>query len=333
IQSITHNQQQTIGATLTPVAADLTNARLIPGVVGLLASGHFVAPDYMVHPGEYIPTVASRTGIPAQQGINTLHFSLSLPSGPMPAEGWPVILWAMGSGGSRMSTFLELVSIQAYYGFALIWIDNVGHAFGPLSTWIVTMTDGSTVTFPAPGRGIDQNGDGIYAVTEGNAASAPHKLRFVSDAAIQMSSDLLSVIRMIQGGVDVEGDGIIDLDASRIYLAGQSLGTLTGMPVAAYTDAIRASEFIVPFSASAEQVRLSLGNRPNQARRLGSRTPSLLNSAYGLTSLGGVTLASPFFNENIPLRDQAPLVDTIPGAHDIRGYYDRLRWQMQCAEP
>ena len=66
---------------------------------------------------------------------------------------------------------------------------------------------------------------------------------------------------------------------------------------------------------------------------MGSRTPSLLNSAYGLTSLGGVTLASPFFNENIPLRDQAPLVDTIPGAHEIRGYFDRLRWRMQCAEP
>ena len=152
-------------------------------------------------------------------------------------------------------------------------------------------------------------------------------LHFFADSTIQFSIDLLSVIRMIQGGVDVEGDGIIDLDASRIYLAGQSLGTLTGMPVAAYTDAIRASEFIVPFSAEVEFRRLSPVNRPGNLGTplLGSRTPSLLNSAYGLTSLGGVTLASPFFNENIPLRDQAPLVDTIPGARDIREYFDRRR--------
>src|SRR5881394_307438 len=138
------------------------------------------------------------------------------------------------------------------------------------------------------------------------------QLHFYSDSVIQFSSDLLSMVRMIQGGVDVEEDGTVDLDASRIYFVGQSFGTLTGMPVVAYTDAIRASEFIVPFSAPGEQLRLSPGNRPALGTGLGSRTPSLLNSAYGLTSLGGVTVASPFFNENIPLRDQAPLVDTIP---------------------
>jgi len=297
-----------------------------------LASGHLIAPDYMVHSGEYIPTVASRTGIPAQQGINTLHFSLSLPSGPMPAGGWPVILWAAGSGGSS-SFFLEWVSIQAAHGFALITIDNVGHGFGPLSTWTVRLTDGSTVTFPTPGRAIDQNGDGIYNSVEGDNALGPEKLRRASDAVIQLSIDLLSVVRMIQAGVDVEGDGTIDLDASRIYFVGQSWGTGTGMPVVGYTDAIRASFFIVPFSALSEIRRLGPGNRPSVGSQLDSRTPSLLNSTYGLTSIGGVTVASPFFNENIPLRDQAPLVDTIPGASNIRGYIDRLRWRMQGAEP
>jgi len=246
--------------------------------------------------------------------------------------GWPVILFAMGSGGSRLSTFLELVSIQAAHGFALIAIDNIGHGFGPLSTWIVKMTDGSTVTVPTPGRAIDQNGDGIYNSVEGSDALGSRKLRAGSDGLIQFSIDLLSVVRMIQGGVDVEGDGIIDLDPSRIYFVGQSLGTATGMPVVGYTDAIRASEFIVPFSASSEFRRLQPGGRPGLGRELGSLSPSLLNSAYGLTSIGGVTVASPLFNENRPFRDEAPRVDGIPGASNIRGYIDRLRWRMQSAE-
>ncbi|HXJ55140.1 MAG TPA: hypothetical protein VNU68_00610 [Verrucomicrobiae bacterium] len=333
IQSITHNQQRTTGATLTPAVASLANARLVPGAVGRLASGHFVAPDYRVHPGEYIPTVASRTGSPVQQGTDTLHFSLSLPSGPMPARGWPVILFAIGSGGSRLSTFLELVSIQGAYGFALVAIDNVGHGFGPLSTWTVKLTDGSTVTFPTPGRAIDQNGDGIYNSVEGDNALGPQKLRRASDAVIQLSIDLLSVVRMIQAGVDVEGDGTIDLDASRIYFAGQSWGTATGMPLVGYTDAIRASFFIVPFSALSEIRRLGPGNRPSVGSQLDSRTPSLLNSAYGITSVSGVTVASPLFNENTPFRDEAPRVDSIPGASTIRGYLDRFRWRQQCAEP
>ena len=333
IQSITHNQQRTTGAALTPVGANLANARLIPGAVGRLASGHFVAPDYRVHPGEYIPDVPSRTGIPAQQGTETLHFSLSLPSGPMPAGGWPVILFAMGSGGSRLSTFLELVSIQAAYGFALVAIDNVGHGFGPLSTWTVRMIDGSTIIFPAPGRAIDQNGDGIYGAFEGDNALGPQKLRRASDAAMQLSIDLLSGVRMIQAGVDVEGDGTIDLDASRIYFVGQSWGTFAGMPVVGYTDAIRASVFIVPFSATSETRRLGPGNRPSVGRELDSRTPSLLNAAYGITSVGGVTVPSPWFNENTPFRDEAPRVDAIPGASSVREYLDRLRWRMQGAEP
>jgi hypothetical protein len=333
IQSITHNQQRTTGVTLTPVAASLNNARLVPGAVGRLASGHFVAPDYLVHPGEYIPTVASRTGIPAQQGAHTLHFSLSLPSGPMPEGGWPVILFAMGSGGSRLSTFLELVSIQAAHGFALIAIDNPGHGFGPLSTWTVRMIDGSTVTIPTPGRAIDQNGDGIYNGVEGADALGSRRLRAFSDAMIQFASDLLCVVRLIQSGVDADGDGTIDLDSSRIYFAGQSLGTATGMPVVGYTEAIRASFLIVPFSAQSEVRRLQPGGRPALGRELGSQIPSLVNSAYGITSVGGITVASPLFNENIPFRDEDPLVENIPGARLIRRYLDRFRWRMQGAEP
>ena len=38
------------------------------------------------------------------------------------------------------------------------------------------------------------------------------------------------------------------------------------------------------------------------------------------------------FEENIPLRDQAPLVDTIPGASAIQAYLDRSVWAQNAGD-
>jgi hypothetical protein len=39
------------------------------------------------------------------------------------------------------------------------------------------------------------------------------------------------------------------------------------------------------------------------------------------------------FNENEPLRNLAPVVDTVPGASAIQEYLDRLEWAQQAANP
>ena len=87
ITSIVFNQQLTTGPTLTPfVGPNLLPLRFVPGAVGRIAFGRFEAADYMVHPGEYIPAIATRSGTPAVQGFNTLYFNVILPSGPNAAE-------------------------------------------------------------------------------------------------------------------------------------------------------------------------------------------------------------------------------------------------------
>jgi hypothetical protein len=136
---------------------------------------------------------------------------------------------------------------------------------------------------------------------------------------------------MIQGGVDVDGDGSNDLDASRIYYLGQSQGASHGFPAVAYTSAIRASSFIVPFT-ELSGVRAMSPNRAVIGALLAARTPSLLNPANGLTSYGGIAVPAPFYNENMPLRGQPPLIDNVPGAMAIRQFIDRLRWRMQGVE-
>ena len=61
---------------------------------------------------------------------------------------------------------------------------------------------------------------------------------------------------------------------------------------------------------------------PPAADRIGpresvERTPSLLNSP-GLTEIDGVLISVPYFNENKPLRNQPPVINTVPGAIDIQ---------------
>ncbi len=59
---------------------------------------------------------------------------------------------------------------------------------------------------------------------------------------------------------------------------------------------------------------------------LTARTPSMLNPAHGLSSIDGVAVAAPHFNENLPLRNQPPLVNTIPVAlgaqHQVRTFFE-----------
>jgi hypothetical protein len=217
IASIVFNQQLTTGPTLTPsVGPNLLPLRVVPGAVGRVAFGRFEAADYMVHPGEYVPAIATRTGAPVVQSVNTLYFNVILPSGPMPPNGWPVTI--VGHGRPQHKNFLvdSGTSIVSARGVAQIQINAVGHGFGPLGTLTINRTDGTSVTLPAGGRGIDQNGDGVIAGAEGQDSIDPHAPRGAAGGIIQTVADLMQLVRLIEGGIDVDGDGYRDLDPSQI---------------------------------------------------------------------------------------------------------------------
>ena len=330
IDSIRHNQQiSPTGPPLTGEPHNLTGARWVAGAVGRIAFGRFETPDYTVHPGEYIPPIRSRTGTPRPQGVNTLHFTLILPSGPPPAKGWPVVVFGHGGNGTRATTPLEIASIPASHGLALICIDNVGHGRGLASTLTLRMTDGSNVTIPAPGRGIDQNGDGAIGTAEGHYATGPEALGLMGDAVTQIGADHLSLVRLIERGIDADGDGTVDLDASRIYFLGQSAGAHTNVSFVAYALAVRASFFLVPGGRLVDVRRLSSTLRPTLAAYLASRTPPLSDAVNGRKSVGGLTLAPPFFEEGMPLAFEAPITNRVAGAMAVQRLLDRIEWRSQ----
>jgi len=57
----------------------------------------------------------------------------------------------------------------------------------------------------------------------------------------------------------------------------------------------------------------------------------MLTNTPGLTEIGGVPTAPPFFNENLPLRDEPPLINTVAGAMEIQESLDHMKWVGQSA--
>ena len=332
IASITFNRQISVSGPLSPAPVNMLGINLIPGAIGRIAFGRFIAPDFMVHPGEYIPEIATRTGIAAVQGTNTLYFNVTLPAGPRPPGGWPVAIYGHGSEREKNGLF-DTASTMAARGIAVIGFSMVGHGFGPNSTITLGRTDGTRATVHSGGRGIDQDGNGTIDAREGDAAAWPRLLQVNADAMVQNIADLTQLSRVVQAGVDVDGDGIADLNPDRLYYYGHSLGGMYGIGFFAYTPEVRAAFFLVPGAPLLENRRLSPTQRHQFGQLLAARSPSLLNSADGLTAIGGVPVLPPLFNESLPLRNEPVVAAPVPGAIAIQQFADRSTWIAQRGSP
>jgi dienelactone hydrolase len=298
------------------------------GAVGRIAFGKYTSPDYMVHPGEYIPTVGTLTGTPKAYGSNAVYFNLFLPSTPQPPAGFPVAIIAHGGGNSKDDTPYQLAASLASYGIAGIAINAVGRGGGPLGTLRVDLTTGASVTLSSGGRGFDQDGNGSIDAQEGASAAPPRGILGQSDAQRQTVVDWMQLVRVIAAGMDVDGDGKPDIDPSRIYYWGASFGGGLGPQLLALEPRVRAGVFSYPGGAAGRIDIIRL--RPSQrgsftGAALAARTPSLINSD-GLRTLDGVAVGPPFFNENIPLRDQPPVINDVTGALAIQEVFENAEW-------
>lgn len=331
----------------TPVNLNLSLINdTFPGAVGTLAFGKYLSPDYQVHPGEYIPPVGTRTGRPAVQGVNEVYFNLYLPSGPTPPGGWPVAIFGHPNGGYKEDPSLFVAGSMAAHGIATLAINAVGHGFGPLGTLTVGQSVGGLLTFSAGGRGIDQNGDGLIGGSEGLNTAPPRAIVFFSDGIRQTAADLTQLVRVLEVGMDVDGDGQHDLDPSRIFYFGQSFGANYGTVFLAVEPSVRAGVLTVAGDPLANR-QLGAG-RNTLGSLLDSRQPSLINSP-GITVLGGRAIGPPLFHENLPLRNdvpltvgladgttqviQSPVITNVSGAMAIQALLENMEWVSQASSP
>ena len=321
--SINWNRQTTVAGPLSTTAVPVLATQVFPGSIAKIAYGSFAAPDYE-NSSQLIPSVGTRSGVPAVQSVNHLVFTLFIPSGTEPAGGWPVAIFGHGFTDSMNGAPWAVASSFAHAGIATIAINVVGHGFGAASTYTVTPPGGTPVTFPAGGRGIDQDGNGTIDSTEGvNAANG--SIVSNSDGLRQTVFDLVTLTHMLQSGVDVDGNGTPDLSTSRIYYSGQSFGGIYGVELLGLEPTIHAGVTNVAGGPIVEIARLSPSFRPLVGIALISRTPSLYNA------VPNATLTS--FNENMPLRNQPIVTDTVAGAEPIQDYLDNSEWVQQPGNP
>ncbi len=234
---------------------------LYPNSVGTIAFGAYDSPDYETA-AKVIPAVGSATGTPVPQGVNRIQFNLFLPAGAAPAGGWPVAIYGHGFTDSMHGSPYAVASSMARRGIATVAINVVGHGGGALGTLTVSRTSGAPVTLAAGGRGIDQNGDGAIDSSEGSSAAPPYTLVSSRDGLRQTVIDLMQLVREIEVGMDVDGNGTRDLDASRISYFGQSFGGIYGTKFLAIEPNVRAGVPNVPGGSIIEIVRLSPVFRP-----------------------------------------------------------------------
>jgi hypothetical protein len=209
---------------------------------------------------------------------------------------------------------------MARAGIATIAINVVGHGGGPNGTLTVSRAGAAPVTFKAGGRGVDQNGDGNIDSTEGVNALPPDTIVSSTDGLNQTVVDLMQLVREIQVGIDVDGDGHADLDASRISYFGQSFGGIYGTEFMGDEPAVRTGVLNVPGGPIIEIARLSPVFRPLVELALFTRTPSLLNGGFD------------GFTESIPLRGEPPLVEA-PGAAAIQQVIANTAWVSETSNP
>jgi hypothetical protein len=299
------------------------------GAVGTIAFGSYGSPDYE-NSDEVIPPYGTKTGVPVPQSTNHLQFTLFLPAGAEPAGGWPVAIFGHGFTDSKNGAPWAVAGTLARFGLATIAINVVGHGGGPLGTYTVSRTAGGPVMLPDGGRGIDQDGNGTIDSTEGVSAIGAQSLISNRDGLRQTTIDLMELVKVLQKGVDVDGDGSPDLSTSRIYYAGQSFGGIYGTELMGSDPDVRAGVLNVPGGPIIEIARLSPSFRPLVGLSLigppiGTRVPSLYNAVPNATLTN--------FNENLPLRNLPTVVDNVPGASAIQQALDNAEWAQQAANP
>jgi len=136
----------------------------------------------------------------------------------------------------------------------------------------------------------------------------------------------MQLVKVLQRGVDVDGNGTPDLSTSRIYYAGQSFGGIYGVQLLGLDPDIRAGVPNVPGGPIIEIARLSPSFRALVTLALASRSPNLLNGPF--------PVAPPAwgFTENMPLRN-LPTVVATPDQVAIQQVIENTEWAQQAANP
>jgi Bacterial Ig-like domain len=303
--------------------------------VGYYAFGSFLVPRYQTYTDAVIPHVPT-TQTPSAIGSQRVGFTLIVPAGTAPSGGWPVAIFGPGFTRSKYDLFLA-ADLNAAQGIATIATDPAGHSYGPAS--VATVHQGAiTTTFSGFGQGADLDGDGNITASEGVGptdhktldaagnivADAPSRYATAGlrDGLIQSAVNVMTMVRVVEHGVDLLGDGTVTLQKHVLAYYGQSFGAIYGTMVMATDTHLTVGVLNVGGGPIVEIARLS-SFRNLLSDQLRVSRPELLNGGPGLNG----------FTESMPLRLDPPVTNPYPGGTTIQRYFNDAIWQERAGDP
>lgn len=195
--------------------------------------------------------VLDAQGVPQVQGTESIRFALTLPTTPMPEGGFPVAIFAHGTGGNYES-FIRDRSAQtlAAQGVAALGFDQIFHGerAAPGSS-----PESAFFNFGNPAAGRTNNRQAALDLVQSG--------RFVRTLRFSIP--------------DGEGTRAVRFDPARVFFFGHSQGGLNGPLWLAAEDGARAAVL----SGAAGNIALSL-----LEKRQPVNIPALVNSLLGLSA-------------------------------------------------
>lgn len=256
-----------LGLPLPPIANVYVGTLAIPYYHNPNAplTGSWRGAPFTAVPGMPTTTHLSRFNpVPVVQSNPNIPLFVTVPnaaSGQLkPVAGWPVVIFQHGLRGNR-SQSAAIAAAYASQGFVVAAIDIPLHGITAVAsplymgalerTFNLDLVNNATGAPGADGA-IDPSGTHIINLTS---------LLTSRDNLRQAAADIAQLTRSLPG-LDLDGDTMSDIDASRIHFSGISLGGIVGTVANALPIATRSAYLSVPGGGIAGLLRESLALSP-----------------------------------------------------------------------
>ncbi|MBV6416341.1 MAG: hypothetical protein CMLOHMNK_00883 [Steroidobacteraceae bacterium] len=254
------------GATAQPIVVQATGLNTkqvnpaLPGVADIFA-GVLQIPYYL---SKAAPLTGSWQGNPSPVGgtrfltrfnpVPVATETLSIPllatvpnaaSGrTRPANGWPVVIFQHGITGNR-TNMLGLADSFAAQGFVVVAIDLPLHGITDTTSPLYQAANERTFNIDVMNNTTGAAGPDGVIDSSGASFINLSSLLTARDNLREASADLLTLTRSV-GNLDLTGDAVPDIDATRIHFVGQSLGSIVAIPWLSMSPAVQTATLSVP---------------------------------------------------------------------------------------
>lgn len=248
--------------------------------VGVIGTGQMTIARFRADDSKTdLPDDETFANPPSIVAMDTIPVTFILPATPMPAGGYPIVIYGHGLGASRdqLLSFAEPLTSR---GYAIVGIDMAGHGSRFDATDNLANMGQQLMSFSGDATMRDGFGDTTGLVTQFDFFEGFLGVSAVRDSIRQSALDLGRVAQMIrQPNLDLSalagpGSANPKLDTRRIAYLGESFGTVVGGVFAAIEPSVDLYVLDVPGGGILDKLL------PASAE-IGSLAIPLIDSIYG----------------------------------------------------